>query len=100
MHSPPSRPLHGCFSLPRTSSGTSATLRFSDSNTAEHLIYQLAGDPTDEHIRECHAALSAEQRASIVAFLGFVQPRLEGAGDAVLADFAKRGIAYWSRAAV
>jgi hypothetical protein len=72
----------------------------SDSNTTEHLIYQLSGDPVDEHIRQGHAALSSDQRAAIAAFLGFIQPRLEDTGEDFLADFAKRGIAYWSRAAV
>jgi hypothetical protein len=72
----------------------------SDSNTAEHLIYQLGGDPKDEHIKQGHKTLSKTQRAAVRAFLEFVRPRLEASGDTYLADFARRGIAYWSEAAV
>jgi hypothetical protein len=46
----------------------------SDSNTVEHLIYQLSGDPKDEHIKQGHAALSDAQRAVVRAFLEFARP--------------------------
>ena len=72
----------------------------SDSNTTDHLIFQLGGDPKDEHIKQGHATLSKAQRAVVRAFLEFVRTRLEASGDSYLADFAKRGIAYWSDAAV
>jgi hypothetical protein len=72
----------------------------SSSNTVDHLIYQLAGDPRDEHIRVAHAAVSADQCSAIVAFLEFIKPRLERLSEDYLVEFVNRGIAYWSRAAV
>jgi hypothetical protein len=71
----------------------------SNSNTVNHLIYQLTRtEKTDSYIVECYEGLSSEQARAVTAFLSFIARQDDDARLAI--DAAKALSSYWAKRCV